>query len=103
MPPEPTVIDIDEELANRLRDAQQAYDEVAEYLTAIKDEVKHRFADYENVKAVCGDEEIFTCVRRTSIKLDSNRLKREYPEIWSQYAKSSTATFLSIKRLKADS
>lgn len=103
MPPELTVIDVDAELANRLRDAQQAYDEVAEYLDSIKDEIKHRYADYENVRGVCGDEEIFTCVRRESTRLNSSRFKQDWPDLWQQYSTTSTSTFLSIKREKATS
>lgn len=98
--PAPTEIEIDQDLADRLRDAQRAYDEVKEYLDAIKDEVKHRFADYENVVAKIGDEKIFTCVRRENVQLDRKALRRDFPDIYRQYAKTYATQYLTVARPK---
>lgn len=96
-------VEIDAELADRLRDAQHAYDEVKEYLDAIKDEIKARYGGAEGVQGVCGDEQIFTCVRRSSTRLNQARLKREWPDIYAQYAKTTETVYLTINRPRAES
>lgn len=97
-----TEIEVDAELADRLRDAQQAYDEVREYLEDIKDQIKARYTNLgEGIRGVHAGEEIFTCVRRTSTRLNSAKLKRDYPDIWSAYAKTDSTVYMSIKRPKA--
>lgn len=93
-----TDIEIDAELADRLHDAQQAFDEVREYLEALKDEVKARYSGNQGVRGVHNGAEVFTCVRRESTRLNSAKLKREYPDIWSQYAKTSSTVYMTIKR-----
>lgn len=92
-----TDVEVDAELADRLRDAQQAFDEVREYLEGIKDEVKARYSGSTGVRGVHAGEEIFTCVRRESTRLNSARLKREYPDIWSQYAKTGSTVYMRIR------
>jgi hypothetical protein len=99
----PTKVQVDQDLADRLRDAQHAYDEVKEYLDALKDEIKHRYADYANVIAMVGREKIFTCVRRESMRLDRHQLKRDWPDIYAQYAKPYVTQYLTVARPKADS
>lgn len=94
-------IEIDAELADRLRDAQQAYDEVYAYLESVKDEIKSRYADVEGVRGVHNGETIFTCVRRASTRLSGSRLKRDYPSIWDAYAETKSTVYMTITRPKA--
>lgn len=99
-----TEIPVDAELADRLRDAQQAYDEVKEYLESIKDEIKARYADAPaGIRGVHNGETVFTCVKRESTRINSTKLKRDYPEVWHAYAKTSTSQYLTIARLGAAS
>lgn len=96
-------VEIDAALADRLRDAQQAYDEVKEYLDGIKDEIKAQYAGREGIRGIHNGEQIFICVRRATTRLNSAKLKREYPSIWQQYAKTTTSVYMTIARLKAAS
>lgn len=96
-------VEIDAALADRLRDAQQAYDEVKEYLDDIKDEIKAQYSGREAIRGVHNGEQIFVCARRDTTRLNSAKLKREYPSIWQQYAKTTTSVYMTIARLKASS
>lgn len=96
-------VEIDATLADRLRDAQQAYDEVKEYLDGIKDEVKAQFSNHDAVRGIHNGEQIFVCARRATTRLNSAKLKREYPSVWEQYAKTSTSVYMTIARPKSSS
>lgn len=96
-------VEVDATLADRLRDAQQAYDEVKAYLDDIKDEVKAQFAGHDAVRGVHNGETVFTCVRRSTTRFNSTKLKREYPSIWEQYAKTTSSVYMTVARPKAAS
>lgn len=96
-------IEIAATLVDRLREAQQAYDEVKAYLDSVKDEVKAQYADHEGVRGVHNGETVFICVRRDTTRLNSAKLKREYPSIWQQYAKTTNSIYMTIARPKAGS
>lgn len=98
--PAPTEIQVDEDLATRLRDAQRAFDEVKEYLEDLKAEVKRAYADHDNVVGLVGREKIFTCVRRETTRLDRHRLRRDFPDIYAQYAKASVTQYLTVTKPK---
>lgn len=98
--PAPTEIQVDEDLATRLRDAQRAFDEVKEYLEDLKDDVKRAYADHDNVVGLVGREKIFTCVRRETVRIDSTRLKRDFPDIHASYAKAHVSQYLTVTRPK---
>lgn len=91
-------IEIDADLAGRLRDAQQAYDEVREYLEALKDEIKARYADHERLVATHAGEQIFVYSRYETTRINSSRLKRDWPDIYNQYLVTSTSQRVSVVR-----
>lgn len=96
-------IEIDADLADRLRDAQQAYDEVKEYLDGLKDQVKARYAERDKFIGTHGGQKVFTFDRRESTRLDRHRLKRDWPDIYNQYTKTVEALYVTVARPKADS
>ena len=100
----PVEVEIDAEFAERLRDAQQAYDEVREYLENLKDEAKARYGvDHDKVVGTFAGEKVFDCVRRSTTRINSSRLKRDYPSIWDAYSVTKTTSYLTVARPKAAS
>lgn len=96
-------VEIDADLANRLRDAQQAFDEVKDYLDGLKDEIKAKYADRDRFYGTHAGEQVFSYSRRESTRLDRHRLKREWPDIYAQYTKTTSAVYVAITRPKAAS
>lgn len=96
-------IEIDEQLMWQLRDAQRAFDEVKEHLENIKDEIKKQYRDHGHVIGICNGEKVFTCAWRETNRIDSVRLKSDYPEIWHHYSVTKRSQYLSPARPKAES
>lgn len=96
-------VDIEPSLADRLRDAQQAYDEVSAYLDDLKDELRQQLKEQQvpgrrRVDGVSNGDVVFTYVRRSARRLNGARLKRDYPSIWDAYASEQATWYLTISR-----
>lgn len=95
-------VEVEATFAERLRDAQQAYDEVSEYLEGLKDELKAQFKG-KKVTGVHDGVKIFTHATYETSRIDSKRLKSEWPDIYAQYTRTVESQRVSIIRPKAGS
>lgn len=98
-----TEFELDQELAYKLLDAQQAYDEVRQYLDEVKAEVKQRCQRYDKATGTFDGEKIFDYTKREVTHIDSRRLKRDWPDIWRAYGTTKTTGYLTVTRPKAES
>lgn len=95
---EPLREEIDQEFADKLRDAQNAYDECKAYLDDLKDELKKQYIGIPKVVGTVGGNEVFTYTTYSSTRINSARLKREYPDIFAQFAKELTHQRVAVRR-----
>lgn len=95
--------EVGEELAYRLLEAQQVYDDANRYLKEVKDEVKGRCHDFDKAIGMFDGEKLFTYERREYSRCDTKRLKRDYPDIHQAYVTTKTTAYLTVARPKADS
>jgi len=96
-------VEIDPTLAQRLLDAQHAFDDVKDHLDSLKKAAKLLYPEYDDFAATCNGEKIFTCITRERQTIDSTRLKHDFPDIWQQYSKLSATRYVYVARLKAES
>jgi hypothetical protein len=96
-------VEVDEELMYRLREAQQTFDEAKAYLYEVKTEVKTTYKGMGKLRAVCDGEPVFTYTTYDTTRINSRKLKRDYPDIWQAYATTYTHERLAVARPKAES
>lgn len=82
-----------EKLAFDFKELQRAAEQIAAQMDEIKENIKNVMG--ENEQIVAGAYKI-TNKTVISRRLDTNALKREHPEIASQYTKETTATRFTI-------
>nr|DAE12265.1 MAG TPA: Exonuclease [Siphoviridae sp. ctMgg26] len=82
-----------EKLAFDFKELQRAAEQIAAQMDEIKENIKNAMGNNEQI--VAGAYKI-TNKTVISHRLDTNALKRERPEIASQYTKETTATRFTI-------
>lgn len=86
-------------IVEALIDAKAAKDKADAIYEAIRDSLIEEMEERAATHGLVGGRHLVTFINTTSTRLDSKRLKSEYPQIWRDY--SVPSTYKAIRLVKS--